>query len=1152
MMSTDSLSHPPRGYWNAQNLTINVSAQFLEASHNHDKEEMLTAYFVATHYYARTLTILPEAFADRNDRLVGAVLRNLLLLDSVLGAMHIEAPQVIPLAMPVTEAMHDRYVLGLIVSVFEESATHLSPEAVVERVNGLKLLGSLEVVDVTAHLANLVRRGMLSRTEDGYRRTGGLYLDLSMAQAILGTLLGPDIAPRFFALGFERFDHITARPTAFMDAFVSITGLSENNAALFVNLAFELQDVYGMAQRHWKFRDLIHSGTPRPYQLEAYAVFRGYGYNGVLVEAPTGSGKTMMGLMCIQDWLGSLVPGQSILVLVPTNNYQQQWVRELCYNPLGLDLTPEVVFAGSPRELVRATARTGELPAVIVMTYAGLAQSVRRGDLGGSDAISDILASYGVREIILDEVHKVADDLESVTSEVVRRLVGALHRDEISGLIGFTGTGEAFRERFEVLGLRLVFSIPMIDLVAAGFVAPYAEFGLSSAYSGRERAIRDLLEQYKDIIRRFIGLAGATSIIDLFKGVDQTQREAIALRLLNMYGGSEQARDAVRARLEQWGFATDIGLAGLQLVSIVQAALGQTDFDLVSPPAKDALARLLVEAETVRKGLTELMFVPDVVETLRVPGLGTKLDVAQLERAMREPVKARRLRDAKLALASTLAGSYEALRSWYQYMGEGRVATIKATVEAERAARTVTGVIVFDRGKRIRWESGIATPGFDGVAGLFAEILGDSNLIPIAALGSEIYLPDGGTDDLINGVSTYIEHSLMKREVGAAMADLLVADLGLSDYAVRRFHSEWDKAIDAYLDIVKKGATRGGHLFSINVLRRVRREFGHQRSGIGKEEAARLRRRLNLRNNNLRSLFTTFADYESLADRWSHARTAQLRQASGLVRSFKVIRMPAGRRKQLMYDLVSRLVDAPEVPFNMVIVSQWARTGWNVLRPNVLIDATATRDITAWQQLRGRAMRALPTWMNDCYYAQASMLDLDDEDEAWAAQHPPDVLSSHRAIASQRNKDEDVGGGPIKKLLSVLEPAEKAQLQTQGPGAFHPASRISVAVRLMRKYNKVTHIYELLKATGSEVHMTLDRASGRWIRKDALARKHDHELAPALDALAIVEGSAHAPIIYARDPRTDSPTEVTVAIRSAIDGKDPMIIETWLRATSQH
>ena len=68
-----------------------------------------------------------------------------------------------------------------------------------------------------------------------------------------------------------------------------------------------------------------------------------------------------------------------------------------------------------------------------------------------------------------------------------------------------------------------------------------------------------------------------------------------------------------------------------------------------------------------------------------------------------------------------------------------------------------------------------------------------------------------------------------------------------------------------------------------------------------------------------------------------------------------------------MYDWTARIVDADDIPVNLVIVSTWARTGWNVLKPNVLIDATATRNVTAWQQLRGRAMRAPQTWTNDCY-----------------------------------------------------------------------------------------------------------------------------------------------------------------------------------------
>ena len=70
----------------------------------------------------------------------------------------------------------------------------------------------------------------------------------------------------------------------------------------------------------------------------------------------------MIGMLCIQDWLRTLRPGQSILVLVPTSNYQQQWIGELCFNRIGLRLPPELVFSGTPGQLERFKRRTGQPP----------------------------------------------------------------------------------------------------------------------------------------------------------------------------------------------------------------------------------------------------------------------------------------------------------------------------------------------------------------------------------------------------------------------------------------------------------------------------------------------------------------------------------------------------------------------------------------------------------------------------------------------------------------------------------------------------------------------------------------------------------------------------------------------------------------------
>ena len=49
----------------------------------------------------------------------------------------------------------------------------------------------------------------------------------------------------------------------------------------------------------WRHADLLNSPYPRPYQYEAFDVFRRSGYRSTLVESPTGSGKTLIGMLCI-------------------------------------------------------------------------------------------------------------------------------------------------------------------------------------------------------------------------------------------------------------------------------------------------------------------------------------------------------------------------------------------------------------------------------------------------------------------------------------------------------------------------------------------------------------------------------------------------------------------------------------------------------------------------------------------------------------------------------------------------------------------------------------------------------------------------------------------------------------------------------------
>src|SRR5262249_50498239 len=176
-----------------------------------------------------------------------------------------------------------------------------------------------------------------------------------------------------------------------------------------------------------------------------------------------------------------------------------------------------------------------------------------------------------------------------------------------------------------------------------------------------------------------------------------------------------------------------------------------------------------------------------------------------------------------------------------------------------------------------------------------------------------------------------------------------------------------------------------------------------------------------------------FSAHALVAEAFRRAPVAEIEQVSGARQRFHVVPMPGGSRKQLMYDLTARIVDADDVPVNLVIVSTWARTGWNVLKPNVLIDATATRDVTAWQQLRARAMRAPQTWTNDCY----------------------------RLLVGLRG--DEVGRDLPDELTPLLDAARAAAPSAAPSPAASAASSASddVAVGLVLARNKVTHIYEL-------------------------------------------------------------------------------------------
>jgi superfamily II DNA or RNA helicase len=303
---------------------------------------------------------------------------------------------------------------------------------------------------------------------------------------------------------------------------------------------------------------------------------------------------------------------------------------------------------------------------------------------------------------------------------------------------------------------------------------------------------------------------------------------------------------------------------------------------------------------------------------------------------------------------------------------------------------------------------------------------------------------------------------------------------------------------------------------------------------------------LHRRNVHLLGLVQTFFDYALLAARFRQARVAELEQVSGARQEFFVVTMPAGARKQLMYDLTGRIVDSVLLPVNLVMVSDWARTGWNVIKPNVLIDATATRNVIAWQQLRGRAIRALSTWTNDCYRLILVLAGSRSEDFAERTDLSEDVMRVFEETAEAEGTAEVVDERLQALLDEVAPSALREKIDEEGLTRLTDAERSALAVALMEARNKVTHIYELVKAFGSTSQVTYDRRARVWRRRDHIARKHRYEVSVQPFTGEKVRGDEHAPLLYSKDPRSDLPAELQERVAEAIEGRDEVIVAGWM------
>ncbi|MBU0944829.1 MAG: DEAD/DEAH box helicase family protein [Proteobacteria bacterium] len=1167
---------PAARYWQAQRFAEAIHQKFEAHLAAGELDAIRQEFYVLARYYGRTLAILRHSLAKGREPLLRATLKNIIALHQPMHHMHDLSPSSAPVVLTMDSDTRHNLTEDLIIEVLEEAARSLSVSTITHRVNNQHVLARATTEIIEKHLENLMASGYVLPEAEGFARSKRAYDTINIDRKGLMALLGPDLYHVFQENGFHGLVDLASRKNAFQRFFTKLSGASATTADLFAAAARELTRLPQSTPHFspWHHEEVIHSPHPRPYQHDAFAVFRGFGYKGQILEAPTGSGKTLIGMMCLDDWFHALSPGEAVLILVPTVNYQQQWVKELCHTPIGLRLTPDVIFTGTPTALEAERAKEGLAPAVVIMTYTALAQTGSGSGKGGFDqnSIEIFLQGSGIQYVILDEVHKVAEDLKSVSAQVTSLLTEWLQDGSLRGLIGFSGTASAYRKKFEKLGLHLVYTMPATDLIAYGFVAPFAEFGIPFAYSDREQRVRKSISNYKKLMKDFFELLDGNTLRTQFAFIPLEERLAVARDLLHLYKGRRDRDAALAKHLSSWETGGALKLNEISLVMIIQIIHGCSDQELARKCAvgldregqeakRQQFLDLLSRLERVRSKLKEEMYLPDVLSRLTSHGFGRELDAAALRELRQsadlpQKLKTERLKDL---LAQTVVGLYNVLKNFYHRVGEGRVDCIKSIIAAERRARSVNGIIVFDTGTPMRWQKGLAVPGYKGVGGVFGQILGTPGVTPLAVLSGEIYLPWHKNNPLSERIATFIKNEIMVQELGESFLNLVLHGLQGKTEDLATVRATVASTLTAYITSLTDVHARRPAEFEHQVLHRLRKAV---QGILTVPEDEKLIGRLSLRHHHLGKWVATFYDYAMIVSAFTAPHTGELQQVNGKRQQFLVVTMAQGERKQLMYDLTARIIDAESLPFNMIIVSTWARTGWNVIRPNVLIDATATRNVTAWQQLRGRAMRAMRTWNNDCYGLVMLLLGSHPHDSKELANLPPDVLESadefqqaigasalfaekHRDLLQRAHQEAASLAGISHLFHSDHDELTLKIGRKDCPDCLSKEEKLQLAVELLLTRNKVTHIYEMVKAYGTP-QVRLDLSTKTWGRTQSIAAKHRRQYGVHPISGVYGSGEAHAPLIYAGDPRTNLPAKLRRLLLTTLLESDPLIVKGWL------
>lgn len=918
-------------------------------------------------------------------------------------------------------------------------------------------------------------------------------------------------------------------------------------------------------------QDIINSPIPRPYQLEAYYMFKGDKYNGSIIDSPTGSGKTLMGMMCIQDWIRKLRFNESILVLVPTQNYQSQWVDSICFNEIGLQVSPSFVFSGTITQLENFIQKTREIPPIIILTYTSLAQ-VLGAKTKKEKELRQLINWLGIRHVIFDEGHKIVEQEGSATYEVAKRLVKIFKGAHIENLIGFSGTAKAFEKDFKKLGLKLIYIVPEKELVLHGFVAPIAELGVTFAYSGREKAIRELHNELKINMKQLWNYFGDNNLRKEFQKIPMNDRLFICKELLGMY--QSYRRDMVNEKLKtkflDWAPNKEKGslsLTDTNLVQTVQIYNGWSDISLAYNSQHTNAAREIVEeTEHLVMKLEQLIRIPSLQKMIKSEKYGKRMPKRKAFYDIRKESKDRRETSKKVRdiMCSSMVGIYKTLDAWARTkIGEGRVGTFQSIINAEEEIRDVKGVVIFDTGRTIKIEdeTGIGSPGFSGVGGSFAQSL-STNILkynPIAVQSSEMYIsfnPDL-EKPLHVMMAEYVRNEVIVDKLTERIFMELIFELPFQEQLSNFMYLTFKELMTTYAKSLRKVYRARFSEFAKKVfvpLGEFIDEMTVMDDGLNLSIKL-LKDRIVNPSIRIDNIVLKLYDYGIIARKIEFANKGTLQTASGDLVDYYYLKMPSGRQKQLIYDLVSDFLDAEELPIQLIFVSSWARTGWDVRTPDILIDATATRDVIAWQQLRGRAMRALESWTIDCYSTIAVLLGKARTADQIIEKLPLEMQQNFQNIQKEFAPKKELTADMIDLLHvsideSKLPSEEKVVLKLKlNEGSLDKLSaneRMKLIIYLMLSKNKVAHIFEMVKASGSTKQVEFDKRDGIWRRKAAIAKKHREEPLLPVPGAERRRGKYIAPLIYSKDPTIDTPSEVKSTLKNLLQGLDENLLDDWV------